>query len=426
MARISKRIVDGAKPGRKRFFVWDDRLPGFGLLVLPTGLRSYVYQYRTTEGRSRRATIGKHGALTAEQARTLAEGMARKVNDGGDPLKDKDDARNALTVGGLIDRYLASAAFASKAVITQRNGRGELERHVRPLVGRRTVAGLQPDDIRKLHADIVRGKTAGAFKTGARGLARVRGGEGAARHTCRLFRAVCRWAIAEKLIDRDPTAGVAFGRDGERDATLDERQYAALFSTLAKMERERRLPPAVADAVRIIAMTGARRGEVIGLRWDDVELKAGRLVLTRHKTARSTGKPRVINLPSAAREIIARQPAGRPGDFVFRASKDGVALSVAKAWRTVRREAGLPDNVGLHTLRHSLASSLAVSGAAAPEIMTVLGHRQLSTVAKYLHFADDARAVLAERAAAPALAGMAAAAGSPKAAVVALPKGRKR
>ena len=81
-------------------------------------------------------------------------------------------------------------------------------------------------------------------------------------------------------------------------------------------------------------------------------------------------------------------------------------LSLAKPWRLIRSEAALPPQIGLHGLRHSLASHMAMSGAEAAEIMAVLGHSQLSTAQKYVHWAQDARQALAERAAAVALAGM--------------------
>ena len=184
----------------------------------------------------------------------------------------------------------------------------------------------------------------------------------------------------------------------------------------------------MADAIRLIAMTGARRGEITGLRWQHVDMKGGRIVLpaSGHKTGRRTGKPRMIHLPAAAQQIIACQTEGGPDDFVFAASKGKGTISLAKAWRAIRAEAGLPKGIGLHGLRHSLATLLAVGGAQAAEIMTSLGHRQMSTTTRYLHFADTARAALAERAAAPALAGMAAASGMPKADVIALPPRRGR
>ena len=172
-------------------------------------------------------------------------------------------------------------------------------------------------------------------------------------------------------------------------------------------------------------MTGARRGEITGLRWSHVE-KGGRIVLppSAHKTGRKTGKPRIIQLPAVAQQIVADQPQGEADDFVFAPAKGAGAVSLAKPWRAIRAEAGLPDGIGLHGLRHSLATMLAVGGAQASEVMAALGHRKLSTSQKYVHFANNARSALAERAAAPALAGMAAANGSAKADVVAL-RGRK-
>ena len=422
MARISKRIVDAAQAGAKPLFTWDSTLPGFGLLVLPSGTKSFVFQYRTAEGRSRRATIGKVGALTPEQARALADDMSRKVKGGGDPLEDKRKAREAPTVTQLLDDYLASEKFAEKAASTRLTDTGRIERHLRPLLGGRHVGKMQSEDIRRAFSAIRGGKTAARVKTGRYGLARVAGGEGTARKAIRLLRAIFAWGIAERLIDRNPAAGVATGTDGEREAVLDAPDYARLFATLATMETERRLYPAVADAIRIIALTGARRGEITGLRWQHVDLKRGVFTLPAkaHKTGHKTGKPRVISLPAAAQQIIARQPEGTPESFVFSRSKGGPVL-LSKAWRTVRVEAALPAGIGLHGLRHSLASLLAVGGAEAPQIMQVLGHRQLSTTQRYIHFADKARAALAERAAAPALAGMAAATGAPNADVVTLP-----
>jgi integrase len=428
MARITKQLVDSTKPGRDRAFLWDDRLPGFGLLVLPSGSRSFLFQYRTREGRSRRITIAKVGTMAPEQARVIAQGFAHMVRTGGDPLADKQAARDALTVGELLDAYVASPHYATKAPSTRATGKGQIAAHLRPLLGRRYTDKLTQDDIRRCFASIRDGRTAKSTKTGPRGLSRVTGGEGAARYACRLLRAAFQWAVAERLIERDPSSGVAFGGDGMRDTVLDGPGYTRLFETLATMEAARRLRPAVADAIRIIAMTGARRGEVTGLRWNHVDLQGGRIVLppSAHKTGAKTGAPRVIALPAAAQAIISRQPASDPAGYVFLATKGDGPISLAKPWDIVRREASLPAGIGLHALRHSVATSLAISGAAAPEIMATLGHRQLSTVARYLHFQTDARAALAERAAAPALAGMAAAAGMPRAAILPLPKRRGR
>jgi integrase len=430
MPRLTKRVIDSTKPGEERFILWDDALKGFGLLVLPSGVKSFIYDYRTTEGRKRRATICKAGALTPDEARQKAEEMARQVKlESRDPLAERIAAREALTVGEMLDAYLSSDAFAAKAESTQAIDRGRVERHIRPLLGKKFAHLVTAEDVQKAFRQIVEGKTAGTVKTDKKhGLARVRGGEGTARAAVRLLRAVYNWAADKPLSLKveNPASNVKIGRDGERDTILDGADdYARLFTTLAAMEDEHRIRGPVADAIRVLAMTGARRGEITGLRWRHVDLRAGRVVLppSSHKTGKKTGQARVIPLPAAAQEIISRQPMGELDDLVFRPAKgEGGVLNINKPWRLVRAEAGLPEGIGLHGLRHSVASLMAMDGAQASQIQAITGHRDIRMVQRYVHFAEQAKSALAERAAAPAMAGLAAAEGRPPAEVIPIKK----
>lgn len=425
MPRISKRTVDAATPlDGKRQILWDDKLAGFGLLVLPTGTKSFVFDYRNAHGIKRRATIGKVGSITPEKARDRAKDMAEAVRYGRDPLAERQQMRQAATVGEIFDAYLASEAFKDKAASTRAIDTGRIERHLRPLLGKKQVEGLREEDVKRVFAAIRDGKTADKIKTKKRGLARVTGGEGTARMAIRLLRAILGWAVREHRAKENPAAGIKIGNDGQRDTILDNpEQYARLFSTLAAMEAEKRIRPAVADAVRLVALTGARRGEVANMRWCHVDLKSGVVILppTAHKTGKISGKPRIIGLPAYAQQIVARQPPGGADDFVFRPSKGEGAVELSKAWRVIRKEADLPEGIGLHGLRHSIGSSMAMAGAAAPEIMAQLGHSDFSMSQRYIHWVEEARVAIAEKAAATALAGFAAASGKPSAQVVALP-----
>lgn len=189
----------------------------------------------------------------------------------------------------------------------------------------------------------------------------------------------------------------------------DPRLYARLWAVLDRLTNpdtirvgEKPIRPEVADAIRVIALTGARRGEILDLRWSYVDLKVGTLTLPldAHKTGRKTGETRVIGLPALAASVISQQPRGKPNDLVFRPSRGGKKLELSKPWRQIRIAAGLPEGIGLHGLRHSLASHMAMQGAEASEIMTALGHRDITTSQKYVHWAKDQRQVLAEKAAA--------------------------
>src|SRR5262249_41043365 len=107
--RITKRAVDAAQPKDREYFLWDGELLGFGLRVLPSGMKSYVAKYRLGPGRRapvRRVTIGKHGKLTADVARQRAREILADVVRGDDPAGERSRLRRELTVGELADRYV--------------------------------------------------------------------------------------------------------------------------------------------------------------------------------------------------------------------------------------------------------------------------------------------------------------------------------
>ena len=188
-----------------------------------------------------------------------------------------------------------------------------------------------------------------------------------------------------------------------------------MFRTLDKLQAVKKIRSAVADAIRVITLTGARRGEVTGLRWRHVDLAKGTLTLlaTEHKSGRATGDDRVIGLPTLAVAIIDRQPKRSPNDYVFAPARGEGRIDLSKPWRTVRTHAELPDGIGLHGLRHSLASHMAMERATAPEIQQILGHRDIATSTRYTHWAKDQHQALAEKAAGGVSAAMREASGEP-------------
>lgn len=429
MPKITKHLIDRLKVENSKYFRWDEgdgSTIGFGVAVYPSGQKSFVFQYRDQYGKTKRMTIGKYGKdLTPDQARKKAAALSREVYNGGDPAGEKKRKRKALTVNDLLDEYLKSAKWERKADTTKAADRPRIEKHLRPLLGNKIIETMTGEDVRRAFNAIRDGKTAADTKTGHRGRSIIRGGEGAARMAIRVMRAVFAWGAKEKLIGGNPAAGIELGADGKRQAVLaTQTDYQRLFRALDRLEQERRMRSPAADAIRVLALTGARRNEITALRWCWVDLKIGTLTLPAksHKTGHASGEDKTISLPAIAQQIIARQPGGDPDDFVFQPARGYGPLSLSKPWALVRAEADLPPDMGLHGLRHSLATLMAVQGAQAPQIMAALGHKQLSTAARYIQSVDDARRELMER----HTAGIGAAlVGEESAEVVSIKEGRK-
>ena len=186
MTKITKRVVDAVRPSGKEVFLWDDETAGFGLRVKLTGAKSFIIQYRNAQGRSRRLTLGRYGVLTVDEARRKARLSLASVLKGEDPAESRLLERGALTVADLCREYLAKAERGliltkrgdTKKASTLYTDRGRIERHIIPLIGKRTVKDLTTADVRKFVQDVIAGKTAGEVQTPKRRRAIVRGGPG--------------------------------------------------------------------------------------------------------------------------------------------------------------------------------------------------------------------------------------------------------
>ena len=389
--KITKRTVDAAAPGDKDRFIWDIELRGFGLKVTPKGRKAFVLQYRLHGGVTRRYTIGTYGnPWTAETARTKAWELLGNVSKGRDPASAKKSEKQAKTVSELCDLYLADGCGAKKPS-TIATDRGRIERHIKPLLGRKRAKDVTTADIRKFMADVASGKTAADVKTGKHGRARVSGGKGTATRTVGLLGSIFSFAVDSGLRSDNPVRGVKRFPDHRNERFLSPVELARLGDALAVAEREGRNKMAI-DAIRMLVLTGCRKSEILTLQWSHVNFETGYLELPDSKT----GQKRVP-LGAPAPELLASLPRLADNPFVFPGEKAGQHLvGLPRVWSAIRAKAGLQD-VRLHDLRHSFASVGAGAGMGLAVVGKLLGHRDPKTTARYAHIADDPAKAAADR-----------------------------
>jgi integrase len=387
--RIGLRQVRALKPGG---LIWDASLPGFGARRQRSTAVSYVLFYRTKEGRQRWFTIGRHGApWTPESARDDARRLLGRVASKADPAAEKRAARNAQTVAELCDLYLADAE-AGRLVTRRRNqkkastialDRGRVARHIKPLLGRLRVASVTRQDIEVFMHDVAEGKTAATSKTKARGLARVRGGKGAANRTVGLLGAIFTYAVRHRMRSDNPVQGVVRPADGRRDRRLTDAEYLSLGNALTNADLKGIWPAAIA-AARFLAITGWRSGEALALQWEEIDIPRRTATLGETKTGRSM-RP----LSETAIDILrSLTPSGQLVFPATRGSGDVIMSGFKKLWKRIAKLGDLPSDVTPHVLRHSFASLAADLGYSEPVIAALVGHQGRSTTSRYLHSAD--------------------------------------
>lgn len=386
--RIGLRHVRGLGPGQT---IWDGAVMGFGIRRQQGDVVSYVLQYRH-EGRRRLYTIGKHGSpWTPEMARSEALRLLGEVVRGGDPAAERQARRAArsTTLADLCDRYVEDAEAGRlltrrrvpKKLTTLSTDRSRITSHIKPLLGRIPVISLTRQDVERAMHQIAEGATAKRHKLAKpHALSNIRGGHGTATRTIGLLGAIMAHAVRLGLRDDNPVHQVVRRADARRERRLSEGEYGRLGAALIAAEDDGAHPRALA-AIRFLALTGWRRGEVLNLRWAEVDLqrRTARLVDTK------TG-PSMRPLAEPACAILRAMPIG---EFVFQAMwADAPMADIVRPWCKVMRIAELGSDVTPHTLRHSLASVAADLQFGDATIASLLGHKGHGITRRYIHSAD--------------------------------------
>lgn len=390
MPRLTDQIAKKALPPvRGQAMFWDDDIKGFGLRVTPGGAKSFVLDYRA-DGRQRRITIGSYPDWTVAAARDTAKTLKRDIDLGNDPMGDRHDERNAPTMTELWDRY-QQEHLAQKSPRSQSDERSMWNNIILPRFGKMKLASITSSEIDALHRDITTIR-----KTPVR-----------ANRVVEVLRKAFNLAMRWKWIKENPVIGVRRNPEEKRNRYLNKQEIAALVAALTEHKEQDS-----ANAIKLLMLTGARKGEVLGATWEMFDLENG--IWTKPSSHTKQRKLHRVPLSAPALRLLQDIKQDSSSVYVF-PGVDGKPLQdIKRTWMAVCKKAGLVEsvpkkdrngkvvknkngdaameivpNVRIHDLRHSFASILVSGGASLPLIGQMLGHTQVSTTQRYAHLYDD-------------------------------------
>jgi len=362
--KFTKRLIEAIKPDEnKEILVWDSELRGFGVRVFPTGRKTYFVQYRNKFKRTRRKKIGAHGAITTEQAREIAMAILGDVAKGEDPSQDLKKLKVTPTVADLAKEYLEVYAKPNKKAKSYKEDNKMFKAIILKRWHDKKIDEITTHDVQYLHHEL---QNTPYMANRVRALLN------------KMFNLAIQW----KWMKDNPVNGVQKYQEQKRNRWLSEEELGRLWNVLDTYYNQ-----SVANAIRLLILTGSRRNEVLSATWNQFDLNEG--IWT--KPAHTTKQNQMAHLPLSSQviELLQFMQETVEGIFLFPGKIKGRPLQdIKKAWKTITNRADLPD-VRLHDLRHTHASHLVSSGLSLSIVGKLLGHTQASTTQRYAHLADE-------------------------------------
>jgi integrase len=411
--RLTDKIVRALPlPQAGASITYDMEVPGFGVRVTARGAVAFVLNYMSA-GKERRMTIGGFPTWSTTAAREEARQLRRKIDSGTDPMDERQardqavaDERNAPTVADLFARY-AAEHLPRKSSRAAADDKSMWQRIVLPRLGKLKVSDVKPDDIDALHREVSETRPVRANRM----VEVIR----------KAFHMAMRWGWR---LD-NPARGVHRNHEHKRARYLSASEVMKLSEALSNHPEQ-----ISANAIKLLLLTGARRGEVLGATWNMFDLDAGVWLKPSahtkqrkdHRVPLSAPAMQLLSEMLATAKAKAREQSRELNPYVF-AGRDAKPLTdIKRTWLSVCRRAGLAVQVEkrsndgatardengdsslvwrptarVHDLRHTYASILASHGHSLPIIGALLGHTQPQTTARYAHLLDDPLRAATER-----------------------------
>ena len=363
MPKLTKRFVESIIPDTHKMIKhWDSELKGFGLIVLPSGRRTYCVQYRNVNRVKKMFKIGTHGQVTTEEARSLAKRYLSGVIHGHDPAEKKKDNHTVPTMNDLARDYVLHHG-EKKRPKSLREDQKLLKNIILPTLGKKNVVDVSRRDVEMLHRE--------HKKTPYQ-----------ANRALSLLSKMLSLANGWEWREDNPAKGIERYPEEKRDRWLTAEELKVLWRVLDEYSNQ------LASCIfKLLILTGARKGELLHATWDQFDLEKGVWTKPSHLTKQK--KKEHLPLSPQAIEILQTMQSQSGSPFLFPGKVEGQPIQeIKKAWDTIRKKSGFAD-LRIHDLRHTHASHLVSSGLSLSIVGKLLGHTQASTTQRYAHLADE-------------------------------------
>jgi integrase len=353
-----------------REWIADTKIPGLGILKLPSGVETWYLRYREPGGKQQHHRIGRAGVVSRTLAREEAHKLLAAVAQGQAPTSARQELRRGPTMAELL-AMLEERHYPRLRPRTRTGYLHIWQLHILPAMGNAKAQAVTTKQVLALLAKMPPIQ---------------------ANRTLAVLRKAFNLAILWDLRADNPCRRVPANQERKRRRYLsrDELQQllAALDGFAAAGLRWR-----FAQLVRLLLLTGCRVSEIKDARWG--WLKGSVLVVPPecHKTG-GDGHARIVHLPPAALQVLEQLRAQSNSDWIIQGDGDHPLVAYRKLWLELLAQAGIKE-LRIHDLRHSYASMAVSAGLSLPQIGGLLGHASPLTTARYAHLVDDAAAAAA-------------------------------
>jgi integrase len=344
----------------KRTYYYDTKLPGLGIMVFPTGTKTF-FLYKRVDGKPDKIKLGRFPDMHPEQAFNAAYKLMNDISDGVNPNQQKKNLRAEMIFEDLFTKYLNEHAKVRKS--SWKEDLGYYNRHLTSLNSKK-ISDVQRPDIERLHNRIKDDK-----------------GIYAANRSLALLSKIYSKAIDWGLEGDNPCRGIKKFKEKSRERFIQGDEITRFFESLNNEPSE-----TFKDFFYLSLLTGARRNNVQAMHWNDINFNRAEWLVEETKN----GEPQTIPLIPQAILILKERYDNKISDWVFPSStsKSGHIEEPKKVWKNLLERAGIKD-LRIHDLRRTLGSWQAATGANSYIIGKSLGHKTQQATAIYARLNMD-------------------------------------